>query len=251
MIGEQHLAHDQMGTPNHKPPTRVRWTPSQIQFQILERLFEQDNGTPNKQHLKEIADELRQHGQIAETNVYNWFQNRKARAKRRHQQVAWRCRTHLNQAKGAQQVSMKNGDSEVDTDADSPRQKQPRHDRELTQNNSENFAHVKRISFDQGNRSGNEQSPGQIDHHEWQQVTVSSVLVEEDDIKPKIPFIAGGFDPHGFAQGHNLRIYLRSCYLLCESVNCLTSYFVQLVVVIRMYDASVVPNLCNPPFRWR
>ncbi|KAH8947744.1 hypothetical protein BDL97_11G058800 [Sphagnum fallax] len=126
MIGEQHLAHDQMGTPNHKPPTRVRWTPSQIQFQILERLFEQDNGTPNKQHLKEIADELRQHGQIAETNIYNWFQNRKARAKRRHQQVAQRCRTHLNQAKGAQQVSMKNGDSEVDTDADSPRQKQPR-----------------------------------------------------------------------------------------------------------------------------
>ncbi len=105
MIGEQHLARDQMGTPNHKPPTRVRWTPSQIQFQILERLFEQDNGTPNKQHLKEIADELRQHGQIAETNVYNWFQNRKARAKRRHQQVARRCRTHLNQAKGAQQVT--------------------------------------------------------------------------------------------------------------------------------------------------
>jgi len=83
----------------------VRWTPSQIQFQILERLFEQDNGTPNKQHLKEIAHELRQHGQIAETNVYNWFQNRKARTKRRHQQVARRCRTHLNQAKGAQQVT--------------------------------------------------------------------------------------------------------------------------------------------------
>jgi hypothetical protein len=142
---------------------------------------------------------------------------------------------------------MKNGDSEVDTDADSPRQKQPRYDRELTQNNSENFAHVKRISFDQGNRSGNEQSPGQIDHHKWQQVTVSSVLVEKDDIKPKIPFIAGGFDPHGFAQGHNSRIYLRSCYLLSESVNCLTSYYVQLVVVIRMYDASVVPNLCKPP----
>ncbi len=148
-------------------------------------------------------------------------------------------------------MSLKNGDSEVDTDADSPRQKQPRHDRELTQNNSEKFSHVKRISFDQGNGRGNEQSPGQIDHHEWQQVTVSSVLVEEDDIKPKIPFIAGGFDPYGFAQGHNLRIYLRSCSLLSELVNCLTSYYVQLVVVIRMYDASVVPNPCSPPFRWR
>jgi hypothetical protein len=104
MIGGQ-LPYDQMGTPNHKPTTRLRWTPSQIQLQILEKLFEQGNGTPNKQHIKEITDELRRHGQITETNVYNWFQNRKARAKRRHQQVCQNCRTHLNQARGALQVT--------------------------------------------------------------------------------------------------------------------------------------------------
>ncbi|CAM6024323.1 unnamed protein product [Sphagnum balticum] len=140
MIGGQ-LPYDQMGTPNHKPTTRLRWTPSQIQLQILERLFEQGNGTPNKQHIKEITDELRRHGQITETNVYNWFQNRKARAKRRHQQV-----------------SVKDGESEADTDADSPRQKRQRQDRELTHNESENFGDANGISSDGGNGGATETS---------------------------------------------------------------------------------------------
>ncbi|KAL4312722.1 hypothetical protein GQ457_01G008540 [Hibiscus cannabinus] len=42
-------------------------------------------GTPSKQKIKEIASELSQHGQISETNVYNWFQNRRARSKRKSQ----------------------------------------------------------------------------------------------------------------------------------------------------------------------
>ncbi|CAG7879771.1 unnamed protein product, partial [Brassica rapa] len=33
--------------------------------------------------IKDITEELRQHGQIAEQNVYNWFQNRRARSKRK------------------------------------------------------------------------------------------------------------------------------------------------------------------------
>lgn len=79
---------DQMtGTPNHKSTARQRWTPSQHQLQILERLFDQGSGTPNKQRIKEITAELSQHGPISETNVYNWFQNRKARAKRKQQLV--------------------------------------------------------------------------------------------------------------------------------------------------------------------
>lgn len=64
---------------------RQRWTPSQIQLQILENLFVKSNGTPSKQKIKEITAELGQHGSISETNVYNWFQNRKARAKRKQQ----------------------------------------------------------------------------------------------------------------------------------------------------------------------
>lgn len=88
LAGGQLTSMDQMtGTPNHKSTARQRWTPSQHQLQILERLFEQGSGTPNKQRIKEITAELSQHGAISETNVYNWFQNRKARAKRKQQLV--------------------------------------------------------------------------------------------------------------------------------------------------------------------
>lgn len=72
-------------TPMHRATVRQRWTPSQNQLQILEGLFEQGNGTPSKQRIKEITTELMQHGHVGETNVYNWFQNRKARAKRKQQ----------------------------------------------------------------------------------------------------------------------------------------------------------------------
>ncbi|KAJ7547066.1 hypothetical protein O6H91_08G067200 [Diphasiastrum complanatum] len=106
----QHLPYDQvLGA--HRTTSRQRWTPSQSQLQILERLFDQGNGTPNKQRIKEITSELGQHGQISETNVYNWFQNRKARAKRKQQQVVHR-----------------DGESEADTDVESPKDKKNRLD---------------------------------------------------------------------------------------------------------------------------
>ncbi|KAL8229291.1 hypothetical protein R6Q57_014191 [Mikania cordata] len=63
---------------------RPRWTPTPVQLQILEGLFDQD-GTPSKQKIKEITSELSQHGQIYERNVCNWFQNRRARSKRKQQ----------------------------------------------------------------------------------------------------------------------------------------------------------------------
>ncbi|KAI4317040.1 hypothetical protein L6164_024951 [Bauhinia variegata] len=67
----------------HKITARQRWTPTAVQLEILERIFEQGNGTPSKQKIKEITTELGQHGHISETNVYNWFQNRRARSKRK------------------------------------------------------------------------------------------------------------------------------------------------------------------------
>ncbi|XP_022769398.1 WUSCHEL-related homeobox 8-like isoform X2 [Durio zibethinus] len=69
----------------HKITARQRWTPTALQLQILESIYDQGNGTPSKQKIKEITAELAQHGQISETNVYNWFQNRRARSKRKLQ----------------------------------------------------------------------------------------------------------------------------------------------------------------------
>lgn len=72
-----------MSSAGHKITARQRWTPTPLQLQILEQIFDDGIGTPSKQKIKEIATELSQHGQISETNVYNWFQNRRARSKKK------------------------------------------------------------------------------------------------------------------------------------------------------------------------
>lgn len=72
-----------MTSGGHKIAARQRWTPTPVQLQILESIFDEGNGTPSKQKIKEITHQLSQHGQISETNVYNWFQNRRARSKRK------------------------------------------------------------------------------------------------------------------------------------------------------------------------
>lgn len=77
-----------MTSAGHKITSRQRWTPTPVQLQILERMFDEGNGTPSKEKIKDITAELSQHGQISETNVYNWFQNRRARSKRKLQNVA-------------------------------------------------------------------------------------------------------------------------------------------------------------------
>jgi hypothetical protein len=60
-----------IGVAGHKVSARQRWTPIQVQLQILEKIFDQGKGTPSKQKIKEITAELGQHGHISETNVYN------------------------------------------------------------------------------------------------------------------------------------------------------------------------------------
>lgn len=90
----------------HKITGRQRWTPTPVQLQILERIFDQGNGAPSKQKIKEITADLLQHGQISETNVYNWFQNRRARSKRKQQAAV-----------------SNNVESEVETEVESPNDK--------------------------------------------------------------------------------------------------------------------------------
>ncbi|XP_021714114.1 WUSCHEL-related homeobox 8-like [Chenopodium quinoa] len=104
----------------HKITARQRWTPTPVQLQILERIFDQGTGTPSKQKIKEITIELSQHGQISETNVYNWFQNRRARSKRKQ----------LNNN------AQNNAESEVETDAESPKDKKTKPEDFQSQPNS-------------------------------------------------------------------------------------------------------------------
>ncbi|XP_050229950.1 WUSCHEL-related homeobox 13 isoform X2 [Mercurialis annua] len=107
-----------MAAGGHKITARQRWTPTPVQLQILERIFEQGNGTPTKQKIKDITSELGQHGQISETNVYNWFQNRRARSKRK-QLVS----------------SSNNAESEVETEVDSLNEKSTQPERFCSQQN--------------------------------------------------------------------------------------------------------------------
>ncbi|KAK4762756.1 hypothetical protein SAY86_008524 [Trapa natans] len=98
----------------HKITARQRWTPTPVQLQILERIFNQGNGTPSKQKIKDIASELSQHGQISESNVYNWFQNRRARSKRK-----------------LQNATSSNAESEVETEVES---RSPKDEKENQEN---------------------------------------------------------------------------------------------------------------------
>uniref|UniRef100_M4DMI5 Homeobox domain-containing protein n=1 Tax=Brassica campestris TaxID=3711 RepID=M4DMI5_BRACM len=87
---------------------RQRWTPTPVQLQILERIFDQGIGTPSKQKIKDITEELSQHGPIAEQNVYNWFQNRRARSKRKQHGGGG--------GGGVGSSNNNNGETEVETD---------------------------------------------------------------------------------------------------------------------------------------
>ncbi|GMH25153.1 hypothetical protein Nepgr_026996 [Nepenthes gracilis] len=112
---KQELAFSRMGnlhcdplvaSVGNKITARQRWTPTPVQLEILEHIFYQCTGSPSKQKIKYIAAELFQHGPISETNVDHWFQNRRARSKRKR----------LN-------ISPNNAESKVEKDAESPREK--------------------------------------------------------------------------------------------------------------------------------
>ncbi|XP_054820678.1 WUSCHEL-related homeobox 8-like [Prosopis cineraria] len=66
--------------------SRRRWAPTRKQLEILEKIFEEGDGAhPSKAKIKDITAVLSHHGQISEANVYTWFQNRRARLKRKLQ----------------------------------------------------------------------------------------------------------------------------------------------------------------------
>ncbi|KAG2244775.1 hypothetical protein Bca52824_093387 [Brassica carinata] len=119
LTSQQDLAGGRLGglyvdpTIGHKMTARQRWTPTPVQLQILERIFDQGTGTPSKQKIKDITEELSQHGQISEQNVYNWFQNRRARSKRKQH----------GGGGGIGGSNNNNGESEVETEAETLNEK--------------------------------------------------------------------------------------------------------------------------------
>ena len=69
-------------------PGKVRWQRTTAQLERLEQLFAIDTTTPRGEKLKQVTEELSALGPIQECNVYNWFQNKKARLKKREQDAA-------------------------------------------------------------------------------------------------------------------------------------------------------------------
>ncbi|XP_019438115.1 PREDICTED: WUSCHEL-related homeobox 8-like [Lupinus angustifolius] len=103
-----------MACSGHKISARQRWTPTPLQLQLLERIFDEGNGTPTKQKIKDITNELGQHGPISETNVYNWFQNRRARSKRKQL------------APTSNNNNTSSAEPEAETEVESPKEKKTR-----------------------------------------------------------------------------------------------------------------------------
>ncbi|KAM7252998.1 hypothetical protein ACFE04_025616 [Oxalis oulophora] len=64
-----HTYHLLVGQGSQKKRPRQRWTPTPPQKQTLEQIYGQGQGTPCKERIKEITQELQQHGEITERNT--------------------------------------------------------------------------------------------------------------------------------------------------------------------------------------
>ncbi|KAJ1397578.1 Homeobox-like domain superfamily [Sesbania bispinosa] len=142
-----------MACSGHKITARQRWTPTPLQLQILERIFDEGNGTPSKQKIKDITIELGQHGQISETNVYNWFQNRRARSKRKQLAPA---------------PSQVEPEAEPETEVESPKEKKNRAENVQVQPYEDiSSPHRDRDMYIQSPDIGFEQLLGKIEAAGW------------------------------------------------------------------------------------
>jgi hypothetical protein len=62
-----------------------RWNPTPTQLVKLEGLFSTGTGIPSGELLTSVTHDLQRMGAINEANVFNWFQNKKSRVKKRAQ----------------------------------------------------------------------------------------------------------------------------------------------------------------------
>lgn len=65
------------------PSTSTRWCPTPEQLMILEEIYRRGTRTPNATQIQQITAHLSLYGKIQGKNVFYWFQNHKARDRRR------------------------------------------------------------------------------------------------------------------------------------------------------------------------
>jgi len=75
----------------------VRWTGTPKHYEILEQMFQNGQAPPVREELTRITAELAKHGTIGESNVYNWFQNRRSREKKIQAQALARAQAQAQQ----------------------------------------------------------------------------------------------------------------------------------------------------------
>ncbi|KAF9598396.1 hypothetical protein IFM89_027829 [Coptis chinensis] len=63
--------------------SRKRWTPTTIQLEKQHQVFDQFNGSPNKEMINNLKTELNQHGNVSEKNIVTWFCNMRAKLERK------------------------------------------------------------------------------------------------------------------------------------------------------------------------
>ncbi|XP_039020915.1 WUSCHEL-related homeobox 4-like [Hibiscus syriacus] len=61
----------------------TRWNPTQEQIEILEMMYRGGIRTPNAQQIEQITAQLSMYGKIQGKNVFYWFQNHKARERKK------------------------------------------------------------------------------------------------------------------------------------------------------------------------
>ena len=80
------------------PLQSTRWSPTAEQLMALEELYRNGTRTPTAQQIQEITSKLRRFGKIEGKNVFYWFQNHKARDKKKQRlkmEAAARSNLHV------------------------------------------------------------------------------------------------------------------------------------------------------------
>ena len=62
---------------------KPRWNPKPEQIRIIESIFNSGMVNPPSEEIQKIRMQLQEYGEVGDTNVYYWFQNRKSRNKKK------------------------------------------------------------------------------------------------------------------------------------------------------------------------